>query len=296
MPFFTPVGGGGLPKATVTGTTGSPVVDTSSRAGKTIYKFTGSGSITVGTAGTCEVLVVGGGGSPGVRRGGAGGGGGYLYKTDAFLSAGTLTVTVGAGGALSSPTSSYSDRNPSRGNHSQVAGYVAIGGGEGGPIEQSNPLHGAGGSGGSGGGAGLPSQSGGNFLGGVAMVTGQGFNAGTSFAHNSAPFWQISSGGGGAGGASQNASSGSANGGPGATNSITGSSVAYAGGGGGGGYNGAFLASSGGTGGGGNASVTSGVNGSNGTANTGGGGGGYYNYSGGEPGTGGSGVVIVVIG
>ena len=60
---FVQGGGGGTPKATVTGTTGSPTVDTSSRPGKTIYKFTGSGSITVGVEGSCEVLCVGGGGS-----------------------------------------------------------------------------------------------------------------------------------------------------------------------------------------------------------------------------------------
>ena len=64
-----PFAAGGLGKATVTGTTGSPSVDTTTRAGKTIYNFTGSGSITVGTAGTCEVFVLGGGGG-----GGQGGG------------------------------------------------------------------------------------------------------------------------------------------------------------------------------------------------------------------------------
>ena len=63
MPFFSPVSAGGIGKATVTGTTGSPTVDSSTRAGKTIYKFTGSGSITIGTAGTAELLVVGGGGA-----------------------------------------------------------------------------------------------------------------------------------------------------------------------------------------------------------------------------------------
>ena len=53
MPLFSLVSAGGIGKATVTATTGSPTVDTSSRAGKTIYKFAGSGSITVGSAGTC---------------------------------------------------------------------------------------------------------------------------------------------------------------------------------------------------------------------------------------------------
>jgi hypothetical protein len=95
MPLFTPIGGGGIGKATVTATTGSPTVDTSSRAGKTIYKFTGSGSITVGTAGTCEILVIGGGG--GGARGG-GGAGGFSYNASALLPSGTLTVTVGGGG------------------------------------------------------------------------------------------------------------------------------------------------------------------------------------------------------
>jgi hypothetical protein len=62
MPFFSPVSAGGIGKATVSATTGSPTIDAATRAGKTIYKFTGSGSITVGTAGTAEILVIGGGG------------------------------------------------------------------------------------------------------------------------------------------------------------------------------------------------------------------------------------------
>ena len=51
-PLFSPVSAGGIGKATVTASTGSPTIDSATRAGKTIYKFTGSGSITVGTAGT----------------------------------------------------------------------------------------------------------------------------------------------------------------------------------------------------------------------------------------------------
>ena len=34
-----PFGGGGISKATVTATTGSPTIDTTSRPGKTIYKL-----------------------------------------------------------------------------------------------------------------------------------------------------------------------------------------------------------------------------------------------------------------
>jgi hypothetical protein len=50
-------------KATVTASTGSPTIDSATRAGKTIYKFTGSGTITVGAAGYAEILVIGGGGA-----------------------------------------------------------------------------------------------------------------------------------------------------------------------------------------------------------------------------------------
>ena len=92
MPLFAPVSLGGISKATVTGTTGSPTVDSSTRAGKTIYKFTGSGSITIGTSGVCEVLLVGGGGAG--NSTGGGGAGGVLYLTNAYLDpTGTLTGT-----------------------------------------------------------------------------------------------------------------------------------------------------------------------------------------------------------
>ena len=76
---------GAIGKASVTATTGSPSVDSSTRAGKTIYRFTGSGSITVGTAGTCELLVVAGGGAGGSggpksgNIGASGGGAGGRY-------------------------------------------------------------------------------------------------------------------------------------------------------------------------------------------------------------------------
>jgi hypothetical protein len=103
-PFFSPVSAGGIPKATYTATTGSPTIDTSSRPGKTIIKYAGSGSITIGTAGTCEVFALGAGGggghigTAGDSQGG-GGGGGIYYNTSAILPSGTLTVTVGTGGS-----------------------------------------------------------------------------------------------------------------------------------------------------------------------------------------------------
>ena len=105
MPLFTPVGGG-IGPASITATTGSPNIDTTSRPGKTIYRFTGNGTITVGKAGTAEILVVGGGGAGGYGNsnngpGGGGGGGGFLYDASALLKSGTLNVTVGGGGASS---------------------------------------------------------------------------------------------------------------------------------------------------------------------------------------------------
>ena len=126
--------------ATVTGTTGSPTIDSSTRAGKTIYKFTGSGSITVGTAGYAEVLCVAGGGG-GAGGGGAGGGGagagGYQYTTTQLLNAGTLTVTVGAGGTGGVGSSTTLATN---GNASRLDTIVSIGGGFGSPGNSSKNL------------------------------------------------------------------------------------------------------------------------------------------------------------
>ena len=63
--------------------------------------YTASGTLTVTRAGLCDLLVIGGGGGGGSSasgNGSGGGAGGYLEVTDAYLPAGTLTVTVGAGG------------------------------------------------------------------------------------------------------------------------------------------------------------------------------------------------------
>ena len=128
MPLFTPIGGGGIGKATVTATTGSPTIDTASRAGKTIYKFTGSGTITIGNPGTAEVLVIGAGGGGGgsyACGSGAGGAGGYIYNTVQLLPSGTLTVTIGAGG-IGGIQNGYHGR---AGNSSQLGNRAAIGGG-----------------------------------------------------------------------------------------------------------------------------------------------------------------------
>lgn len=204
-------GSAGTPLATVTSTTGSPTVDTTSRPGKTIYKFTGSGTIVVGVGGTCEYLVIGGGAVNGA--------GGLIYNTSAVLPAATLTVTIGAGvgfGGVSNATS-----NPSR-----LGDVVALGGGFATFTSSSGAYIVSGGSAGGLRGAGTAMS---------AQLSGaQGSNGGTGISGvMAASSW---GGGGGKGGAGGNGSGTTATGGAGgagSANSITGSSVTYAAGGGG---------------------------------------------------------------
>lgn len=206
-PLFSPVSAGGIGKATVTATTGSPTVDTSTRAGKTIYKFTGSGSITVGTAGTAEILVCGGGGGGGLSGGGAGG---YIYDTAAILPSGTLTVLIGTGGTA---TATGPDYFALPGTASRLGNFVAPGGGRGGNNLTARQDGSPGGSGGSGGGG-----YGNGYAGGVG-VSGLGNNGGTGPTGTSGS-------GGGAGSAASGLTPGA-----GAANSITGTSVTYCAGG-----------------------------------------------------------------
>jgi hypothetical protein len=103
---------------------------------------------------------------------------------------------------------------------------------------------------------------------------------------------RASGGGGGAGGVGGNASSGVAgNGGNGLANTITGSTVHYAGGGGGGTRDGTFGTGGLGGGGDGGRSTTNPVAGENGVDGLGGGGGGRGSSL--DPTNGGSGIVIV---
>jgi hypothetical protein len=259
---YVPFGSGAptLTSADVTSTTGSPTITTS--GGRTIYAFSGSGTIVLGKAGLCDLLVVGGGGA---ATRGAGGAGGMLPLTSAYLQAGTLTVTVGAGGTIAS---GYAVR----GLDSRLDSFYAIGGGNGTRID-----------------AGFIGQSGGSGAGGYynsasaaggTGTGGQGNNGGAATGGNAA------GGGGGASavGASVSANAGGA-GGAGSANSITGSSVTYAGGGGGYGFT---TAGAGGAGGGG--AGTTGANGTAGSVNTGGGAGGGTTGS-----AGGSGIIIVSV-
>lgn len=240
-----------------------------------------------------EYLVIagGGGGSGGYGDGaggigGAGGGaGGMQTSTLSSVAADTtLTITVGGGGGASG-TGFYAAGIS--GNDSSIAGsgittVTSIGGGRGGSRLGSGPE-----GGGSGGGAATDTgQSGG------AGTAGQG-NAGGNAAGSGVTRASASGGGKGGAGSTPTTTSG-ANGGAGANNSITGTSVGYAGGGGGG----ATTGGSGGTathGGGAGGSATGQAAGAT-TANTGGGGGGGgAGTSAGVGSSGASGVVILKV-
>lgn len=271
-----------------------------------VHTFTSSGSLTVVTGGSFEILVVAGGGG-GAGQGGGGGAGGLLYygpetpKTPngpaQTLSAGTYTITVGGGGALGG-----SSNGVSGGNSSVVGtGISAVARGGGGAASRDGG--GAGLVGGSGGGGGAGS-AGGSATGG-AGTAGQGFAG----ANGGFSFGGAGDGGGGGGGAGLAGSSPGAagayadRGGNGLPYSIGGVSTYYAGGGGGGGvggYNSGGGAGGLGGGGGGKHGTTGGGGSSTGTlsttaevntygsgrANSGGGGGGS-SYAGG------SGIVIL---
>jgi prepilin-type N-terminal cleavage/methylation domain-containing protein len=240
-----------------------------------IYKFTGNGTITTTTPGTAEVLVVGGGGG---GSGGPGGAGGYLSGTEILT--GTMSVTVGGGGAgtISSVTIG------SNGGDSIFGSRTAVGGGGGGVYN----IHQNGENGGSGGGS--SGIIGSTAYGGLATPVGQGNDGGSTGVYYISPY--PGGGGGGAGSVGGNASDAThaGNGGAGLYNDIVqrGVLVGFSGGGGGSyGNSGGAQAS---TSHGGGAGSTSG-NGVSGTSNTGGGGGGaLYTYTGGS---GGSGIVAI---
>ena len=241
-------------------------------------------------AGEAEFMVVAGGGGGGTSSGGygvggsgggAGGlrtsfgitsGGGGSAESNITLSAGTYTITIGAGGGTGGAASGTAG---SQGSDSSITGNASItstGGGAG------DFVSGTGGTGGSGGGG---------YTSGGSGTANQGFDGSNS---NACGF----SARGGAGGGAGAAASGK-NGGAG----LVVNGTTYAGGGGGG----QSLSCGGGSGGSGG-----GANGQdanfytvNATANTGGGGGGgVYNliaqqlgYGASQGGSGGSGVVIL---
>lgn len=213
-------------------------------------------------------LVIAGGGGGSNLQGGGGGAGGYIEGVG-NISAGTRTVTVGAGGAVFA-----------FGANSSLTGFTtAIGGGYGG-TNSTNGFGISGGSGGGGGGNGAGYIVGGNGTG------VQGYKGGDTVQA------YASGGGGGAGEPAPNGAFGNpSRGGNGLASSITGTSVTRGGGGGAGSI---YFdpGAAGGTGGGGTGagSVTAATAG---TANTGGGGGGASGFTPIPGAAGGSGVVII---
>jgi hypothetical protein len=262
---------------TGTGTKLPDVIDTTSVPGYTIAKWTsvGTGNWTPPSGLLeCDYLVVAGGGGGGSNRGAGGGAGGYRSGSD-FAIGGSLTITIGDGGAGASVESATG----TNGENTVFSSITATGGGAGGGYGKAGN---AGGSGG-GGGAGYP--------GGDAdyLTPKQGYDGGSSSGVNN---------GGGGGGALELGHDGTTSpvkggdGGDGISNSISGTPTDYAGGGGGGEYYGGTQGF-GGAGGGGDGALNTGpVAAEAGTANTGGGGGGGTNNS--KNGAkGGSGIIII---
>ena len=275
--------------------------------------FTSSGTFSVPSGVTAvDVLVVAGagGGAGGGSGGGGGGAGGLIFRPGFPVTpGGTVSVTVGCGGAGS--TVANQDNNPGSSGQDSVFGTItAKGGGGGGSINQAGLPGGSGGGNGrdkpgAGGSATQPTQPGDSGTYGFGNSGGSG--VGVSYTSGS--------GGGGAGAAGQNAAPNDnpvfaspegtrGTGGIGRAYTIADgtTSVYYAGGGGGS----VLLTPSpgnvpkGGNGGGGNGGAGNGnpglVLGQPGTANRGGGGGGTrgtpdaQGFAGGQ---GGKGIVIV---
>ena len=261
-------------------------------------------SITTGNPPTSiEALRVAGGGGSGA---GGGGGGGVVYSSSVSVaSAVSYTVTVGAGGATGGAADVQT--TPGRGgagSNSNITGgslslTAAVGGGQGGIVDETGFAGGSGGGGG--GGYGVGNKAGG------AATSGQGNSGGSGYGGG---YPGQSGGGGGAGAVGGNALS---NGTPGAggvgtsTYSAWGAATSsgqnvsgtyyYAGGGGGSYFNGGDQVAAGGSGGGGSGvpydfrNDTTNYPTRHGLANTGGGGGGV---SAGRTGAGGgSGIVII---
>jgi hypothetical protein len=259
-------------------------------------------SITTGNPPTSiEALRVAGGGGSGA---GGGGGGGVVYSSSVSVaSAVSYTVTVGAGGVTGGAADVQT--TPGRGgagSNSNITGgslslTAAVGGGQGGIVDE------AGFTGGSGGGAG---GGYGSTKSGGTPTSGQGFAGGAGVGGG---YPGASGGGGGAGAAGNNAVGGTPGAGGVGTSTYSawgaatssGQNVSgtyyYAGGGGGSYFNGGDQVAAGGSGGGGSGvpydfrNDTTNYPTRHGLANTGGGGGGV---SAGRTGAGGgSGIVII---
>jgi hypothetical protein len=259
---------GGIPDGGTVTTDGNYTVQTFSSVGSTTW--------TPNATGTVEVLVIGGGGAAGSFWGGGGGAGGLIHNASYSVTASTpISVSVGAGGQGSNGGGATEWRG-GNGSDSVFGTLTAVGGGGGGYAI-------AGAAGGSGGGGGTTGQAG---LAGGSATSGQGYAGGTAGTMASG---YPTGGGGGAGGVGGNTSGSTAgSGGTGASYSITGTSICYAGGGAG-----SVRTGTGGsaTCGGGASGTPAGSSGTNGKG--GGGGSGNGTNAADTGGNGGSGVVII---
>ncbi len=275
------------------------------------YTSTGNGSFIVNGTIEVEVLMIAGGGGGGGYNGsyyGGGGAGGAVYDSSRDISAGTYTVSVGAGGAGGVSTLATT------GGDSTFNGLTAKGGGYG----RNNNSPGAGGCGGGAGlyggntGASSNQTSSGTSSSGTITAYGNAGGAGCNYPNYENEL-QTSGGGGGIGEAGNTDPHGQSLepfnwGGAGGDGLDTWSSWftaisspslgdnGFIGGGGGGGAW-AYAGGSGGDGGGGDGGDADTGNytiskGEDGTANTGGGGGGAKIHSTGG-GAGGSGLIII---
>ena len=207
---FLPFSGGSAP-AVISSTTGSPTITTDSTA--TYYKFTGSGTMVVGTGGAVEVLVVAGGGGGGSTTFGnpGGGGAGGMCTFPMTVTAGTIQITVGAGGVASSPFAGAD------GGHSAFGTVFASGGGGGGAGANNATTR--------------PGNPGGSGGGGGYSTSGSAGGAALSFQGNAGGAANLAGGGGGGAGAVGQAGSAGGAGGTGLSSSVGGSAVTYAAGG-----------------------------------------------------------------
>jgi len=254
--------------------------------------FTSSGTFNVpASVSSVDVLVVAGGGGAGNDGGGGGGAGGLIYRPGFPVTpSGTVSVTVGCGGAGGNP-SSQACKVGTPGQDSTFGTLTAKGGGGGGGgdcFQAGLP----GGSGGGGGGnlGGGDCGSGGSAIQSTQPGDSGAYGFGNSGGDGQRPgnLDQYSGGGGGAAASGQPGNSGSGGGNGKAYTIADGTTPVYYAGGGGGSYGvSPYLPSPGGQGGGGPSCAGSGTQGE---ANKGGGGGGpSFECSG----KGGKGIVIV---